>query len=168
LQEKNMRWTVALLGLAIMLLSRPGWAEDAPGSRLFGSWRLVSFQLRIVGEEGAPRETFGPHPFGRIVFTPDHHMAVFISRPDRKPPTDQTEAAALLSSMTAYTGKFMLDGNKFVTAVDGAWNEIYKDTEQVRYFALDGDMLSIRTPEQTSAILPGKRTVVTLVWERER
>jgi hypothetical protein len=159
--------TAALVALAIMLPSRPGLADDDPGARLFGSWRLVSFQTRIVGEEVAPREMFGPHPFGRIVFTPEHYMAVFISRPDRKSATDQAEAAALLSSMLAYTGKFRVEGDKFVTAVDGAWNEIYKGTEQVRYFALDGDKLSIRTPEQNSAIVPGKRTVGTLAWERE-
>jgi hypothetical protein len=87
---------------------------------------------------------------------------VFISRPDLKLSTDQAEAAALLSSMTAYTGKFRVEGDRFVTAVDGAWRST-RATEQVRHFALDGDKLSIRTPEQTSAIVPGKRTVVTLV-----
>ena len=70
--------------------------------------------------------------------------------------------------MTAYTGKFRLDGDKFITSVDGAWNEIYSGTEQVRYFELVGDKLSLRTPEQQSAILIGKRTVATLVWQREQ
>jgi hypothetical protein len=70
--------------------------------------------------------------------------------------------------MTAYTGKFRLDGDKFITSVDGAWNEIYRGAEQVRYFELVGDKLSLRTPEQQSAILIGKRTVATLVWQREQ
>jgi hypothetical protein len=70
--------------------------------------------------------------------------------------------------MTAYTGKFRVEGDKFITTVDGAWNEFYKGTEQVRYFALDGNSLKIRTAEQASAILLGKKTVATLVWERER
>ncbi len=69
--------------------------------------------------------------------------------------------------MTAYTGKFRLDGNKFITQVDGAWNEFYKGSEQVRYFELNGDTLSVRTSEQPSGILIGKRTVATLVWQRE-
>jgi len=70
--------------------------------------------------------------------------------------------------MTSYTGKFRIEGDKFITSVDGAWNEVYKGTEQVRYFELAGDQLVIRTPEQQSGILIGKRTVATLVWERER
>ncbi len=73
-----------------------------------------------------------------------------------------------MSSMTAYTGKFRLEGNKFITTVDGAWNEIYKEHEQVRYFALEGDRLLIRIPEQPSGALPGKRVTGELVWERER
>jgi hypothetical protein len=35
------------------------------------------------------------------------------------------------------------------------------------FFELTGDRLTIRTPEQQSGILIGKRTVATLVWERE-
>lgn len=69
--------------------------------------------------------------------------------------------------MISYTGKFRLEGDKFITQVDGTWNEIYKANEQVRYFAINGDTLSIRTPEMASGVLPGKRVVSTLIWERE-
>jgi hypothetical protein len=47
-------------------------------------------------------------------------------------------------------------------------NEFYEGTEQVRFFVLDGNSLKIRTAEQASAILLGKKTVATLVWVRER
>ena len=163
-----MRRTAVILVLMASVLLRPALGEENASNQLIGSWRLVSFELRIVGEEGTPVRTFGLHPFGRIILTPEHYMIVFISKPDRKPPSNQAEAAMLLSSMAAYTGKFRVEGDKFITAVDGAWNEIYKGTEQVRYFALDGNRLRIRTAEQASAILPGKKTVATLVWERER
>jgi hypothetical protein len=163
-----MRGALAVLAFVVALLVLVAHAEIDNAAPLFGSWRLVSFQLKLIGEDGPPQEVFGSHPFGRIVFAPDHHMSVFISKPDRKPPADQAEAAALLSSMTAYTGRFRLEGDKFITSVDGAWNEYYRGTEQVRFFVLDGDKLSIRTAEQASAIVPGKRTIVTLTWVRER
>ena len=159
-----MRYIVALLTI---FFASSALAEEDTNARLFGSWRLISFQLKVVGEEGEPKDIFGPNPIGRIIFSPEHRVVVFISRADRRPPTSETEAAALLSSMTAYTGKFRLDGNKFITQVDGAWNEVYKGSEQVRYFELIGDRLNIRTPEQQSGILIGKRTIATLVWERE-
>jgi hypothetical protein len=162
-----MRCVTALLALSALLLSRPGLAEDEAASRLVGSWRLVSFQVRFVGEDAAPRDIFGPHPFGRIILTPGHHMMAYLSRPDRKPPANDAEAAALLRSMNAYTGRFRVEGDRFVTTVDGAWTEVFKASEQVRYFTLDGDRLTIRTPEQPSGTMPGKRAVATLVWERE-
>jgi hypothetical protein len=35
--------------------------------------------------------------------------------------------------------------------VDGAWNEIFKAREQIHFFSLSGDRLTIGTPEQPSA-----------------
>jgi hypothetical protein len=40
--------------------------------------------------------------------------------------------------------------------------------EQTRFFKIEGDKLTLRTPEIASAVLPGKRVVGTLTWERER
>jgi hypothetical protein len=96
-----MRYVLALLAI---FLTRSALAED-PSASLFGSWRLISFQLKIVGEEGEPKDIFGPNPIGRIIFSPEHRVVVFISRADRRSPTNESEAAALLASMTAYTGK---------------------------------------------------------------
>jgi hypothetical protein len=143
-------------------------ADEDAGSQLFGSWRLVSYELSVVGEEERPQQVFGPHPLGRLLLMPSHYMAAFISKPDRRPPSNEAEAATLLSSMIAYTGQFRLEGDKFITRVDGAWNEIYKANEQIRYFRIEGDTLTIRTAEMASAVLPGKRVVSTLSWERER
>jgi hypothetical protein len=159
-----IRCIVALLAI---VFARAGSAQEDASGKLFGSWRLISFQLKVVGEDAEPKDIFGPDPIGRIIFSPEHRVVVFISRAGRRPPTSESEAAALLSSMTAYTGKFRLEGDKFITQVDGAWNEFYHGSEQVRYFELTGDKLSIRTPEQPSGILIGKRTVATLVWQRE-
>lgn len=149
-----MRCIVALLAI---FFARAALAEDDMSARLFGSWRLISFQLKVVGEEAEPKDIFGPNPIGRIIFSPEHRVVVFISRAGRRPPTSESEAAALLSSMTAYTGKSRLDGDKFITQVDGPWNEFYKGSEQVRYFELTGDKLSIRTPEQDRPSAIGSR-----------
>jgi Lipocalin-like domain len=101
-------------------------AED-PGARLFGTWRLISFQLKIVGEEGEPKDIFGPNPIGRIIFSPEHRVVVLYREQIDAP---QPMSLALLASMTAYTGKFGLDGDKFITSVDGAWNEIYRGADK--------------------------------------
>ena len=91
-----------------------------------------------------------------------------IARPDRKPATNDADSAAVLKSLMVHTGKFSVDGDKLTTEVDLSWNEILTGTSQVRFFKLEGYKLSIRTVEQASAVLPGKRVVGALNWERER
>jgi Lipocalin-like domain len=90
----------------MLIVGGPAAIAQDLSNQLYGSWRLVSFKAQIVGEDSAPRDVFGPSPFGRLILTPAHTMAAFLSRPDRKPPTDDAEAATLLRSMTAYTGHF--------------------------------------------------------------
>lgn len=160
-----MRYVWLLLAI---LFAWPAAADEDASAKLVGAWRLISFQLHVVGEGSESKDIFGPSPFGRIIFSPEHYVIVLISRPDRHPPSNEADAASLLSSMIAYTGKFRMEGDKFITSVDGAWNEVFKGTEQVRYFDLAGDKLTIRTPEQQSGALIGKRTVATLVFQRER
>jgi hypothetical protein len=63
----------------------PASAEDDPAGRLLGVWRLTSCRARLSGET-APRDLFGPDPFGYIIFTPERRMMAFISRRDRRPP----------------------------------------------------------------------------------
>ena len=53
------------------------------------------------------------------------------------------ERAALLRTMFAYTGRYRLEGNMWVTKVDAAWNPAWDGTDQVRYFVLDGDHLEV-------------------------
>ncbi len=40
--------------------------------------------------------------------------------------------------------------------------------DQTRFYRIEGDKLEIRTPEIASAVLPGKKIVGTLCFERER
>lgn len=153
--------------LAAYCYLQPGLAlaEDT-ARQLAGSWKLNSWTIQIIG--GEVSEPFGPNPKGRAVFTPDAYVAFVIVAANRKPAANDADSAALLKTLMAYTGKFTIDGDKFATKVDISWNELLTGQDQVRFFKLEGDKLSIRTAEQTSAVYPGKRVVGTLTWERER
>jgi hypothetical protein len=140
-------------------------ADDA-AKQLVGSWRLSSWVIQIVGGEAS--EPFGPNPNGRAVFTADGHVAYIIAASNRKPASNNEESAALLKSLLAYTGKFTIDGEKLITKVDISWNELMTGSDTVRFYKLEGDRLSLRTPEQVSAVYVGKKVVGTLIWERER
>ena len=153
--------------LAAYCYLQPGLAlaEDT-ARQLAGSWKLTSWTIQVIDGEAA--QPFGPNPKGRAVFTPDGFSAFMIARPDRKPATNDADSAALLKSLMVHTGKFSVDGDKLTTEVDLSWNEILTGTSQVRFFKLEGYKLSIRTVEQASAVLPGKRVVGALNWERKR
>jgi hypothetical protein len=67
-----------LAALAMLIVGPPAIAQDS-GDQLFGSWRLLSFKAKIIGEDTEPRDVFGPSPFGRLILTPAHTMAAFLS-----------------------------------------------------------------------------------------
>jgi hypothetical protein len=83
---------------------------------------------------------------------------------DREAPDEQ---AAAFRSMIAYTGKFRLEGEKFITEVDVAWNEAWVGTEQVRFWRLEGDRLHIVSAPIPNPNVQGSMMIGTLVWERE-
>ena len=140
-------------------------AEDT-ARQLAGSWKLNSWTIQIIG--GDVTEPFGPNPKGRAVFTPDGYVAFVIAAANRKPAANDGESAALLKTLMVYTGPFTIEDDKFTTKVDISWNELLTGQDQVRFFELQGDKLTIRTAEQASAVYPGKKVVGTLSWERER
>jgi hypothetical protein len=153
--------------LAAYCYLQPGLAlAQDTAKQLAGSWKLKSWTIQIVG--GDFTEPFGPNPKGRAVFTPDGYATFVIVTANRKPAANNEESAALLKTLMAYSGKFTVDGDRFTTKVDISWNELLTGQDQVRFFNLEGDKLSIRTAEQASAVYPGKKVVGTLVWERER
>jgi lipocalin-like protein len=140
-------------------------AEDI-AKQLAGSWKLTAWTIQIVGGDTA--EPFGPNPKGRAIFSPDGYVTFVIAAAGRKPAATDAESTALLKTLLAYSGKFLIDGDKFTTKVDISWNELLTGQDQVRFVKLEGDKLSIRTAEQISAVYPGKKVVGNLVWERER
>lgn len=155
------------LAVAVYCYVAPGPAlAQHTATPLVGSWKLTSWTIQIIG--GDVTEPFGQSPKGRALITPDGYAAFVIAAGNRKPAANDTESAALLKTLMAYTGPFTIEGDKFTTKVDISWNELLTGQDQVRFFKLEGDKLTIRTAEQSSAVYPGKKVVGTLSWERER
>jgi hypothetical protein len=91
-------------------------------------------------------------------------MSLLVSEGRKAPQTDEERSIAY-RSMVAYTGKYAVDGDKWTTSPDVAWNEAWL-TNQVRTFRLDGNRLTVET---APALNPnfGKVVRVILVWQRE-
>jgi Lipocalin-like domain len=141
------------------------WAEEGP---LIGSWKLKQFVREVAGT-GERYDQLGPHPEGVISYSKDGRMSVLLLAGDRvKPmgdiPTDQ-EKVALFQTMIAYAGTYTVDRGKVVHHVDLSWNGARAGTDQVRYFSLQGDTLTIRTAPNKSPI-DGSEGIGILVFER--
>jgi Lipocalin-like domain len=132
-----MRPAIAFAVILTLLTCRPAAAEEDLADKLVGSWRVVSLKLSYINEN-TDQDVLGANPIGRIIYSSDRHFAMFVSHRDRRPARTNADAAALLSSMVAYTGTFRTEGDRAIYTVDGEWNEAYP-REQLRILRLDGD-----------------------------
>jgi hypothetical protein len=98
----------------------------------------------------------GKDPSGYINFTPEGRVFVVFSASDRKPAKTDQERAALLSSLTAYTGKYRVDGNSWITDVEVAWTPEFAGTAQKREFKIADDKLQVLTTWRTNPNFPEK------------
>ena len=155
---------MCVLFLTLFAVSAPLFGANADS--LVGTWKLVSWQ--VIVENKPPRNVFGAHPKGFLILTREGRAIVLTTAQDRRPGMGDAERAALHKSMLAYSGKYRIEGNDFVTAVDVSWNEEWNGTEQKRHFRLEGDKLFIESAPAPSILFPGKTDFRRIVWEREK
>ena len=130
-------------------------AQAISSTSVHGAWQLLSYDV----EEQANGNTFAPmgdNPSGYVIFTAEGRLSFMLSAEGRQPGSNAEERSALLSSMIAYTGTYRLEGDRWITQVDVAWNPEWVGTEQTRYFAIDGDVLTVHTPWRVMPNWPEK------------
>ena len=67
--------------------------------------------------------------------------------------------------MYAYAGTYTLEGDKVVHHVDISWNQAWTGTDLVRFYKLDGNILTITTAPNKS-LVDGREGRGVLVWEK--
>jgi len=160
-----MRSLLLGLGLAFLGFS-PHPRAAVEQNPLVGSWKMVSYQ-RVL-DNGEPQNGLGEHPKGFVILTPEGRAVLLTTADGRKPAASDADRAELWKSMVAYTGKYRIEGNDFITSVDVSWNEVWNGTEQRRHFKIEGDKLILTTSPAPSPIYPGKMYYARVVFEREK
>jgi hypothetical protein len=160
--------SILALAVATSCVACAGFSRAQDAAQLTGTWKLVAWSTKF--DAGDAVEPYGPSPKGRLVLTPDRYWIIILTGANRKAARTTEEKAALLDSMIAYTGRFIVEGDKITTHVDTSSNEIYAgaNQDQMRFFRIEGNKLTIRTPEIASAVRPGQKAVGTITFERER
>jgi len=153
----------ALTLMASVAIAGPMRAAESDA--LIGNWKIVSWQV-VVGNETL--NPFGSHPKGYLILTHEGRAMAINTADSRKAGMGDAERAALHKSMLAYSGKYRIEDDEFITTVDVSWNEIWNGTEQRRHYRIEGDRLLIESAPAPSLLFPGKADFRRIVLEREK
>jgi hypothetical protein len=136
-------------------------------AEILGVWRLVSAQVHMENNDRVI-DVHGQNPLGRVIFEPSGRMMAIVTNSNRVAPTNDVGSAALYRGMTAYTGRYSIQGNVVITKLDVAWHPDWESTEQKRFVELSGDKLTLSTPMQEHPSFPGQMHRAIFIWARER
>jgi hypothetical protein len=135
-----------LAGVALTaLIASAAMADNAP---IVGTWKIQSF-VREVTATGERQDEFGEKPSGYISYQPDGRMFAMLvadnrTKPKRPSPTDE-EKARLFGTLIAYSGTYVVEGDKVTHKIDVSWNQSWTGGDQVRFYKVEGRTLTITT-----------------------
>ena len=164
----NLAWRgepdVQAVGTVFMarLVAQPSFGAD-DSAKVLGTWKLVSQEVEVQAT-GQKEPAMGEKPTGYAVFTPEGRVFFILTGEARKTARTDQERADLLSTLVAYTGTYRVEGDKWTTKVEVAWNPEWVSTEQTRSYKLDGDRLKVLSPWRLMPNWPDKgmtRSILT-------
>ena len=161
-----MTKAIGTVSAILLTLSAPvAFAADNP---LIGTWKLKSY-VREVAATGERYNERGEHPSGYLGYAADGRMYAIITWENRTAPRDvvptDEERIKLFSTMISYAGTYTFDAEKVIHHVDISWNQNWTGTDQVRFYKLDGDTLTI-TSALSRNFTDGREGRSILVWDR--
>lgn len=120
-----------------------------------GTWTLKAF---LIESPQGVRSDWGTQAQGMLIYSPSGHMSVSINKAVENDPS-QSEAENVLDSILFYSGTYSIEGNVIRHQVTNASNPARIGKEMIRYAELDGDTLTLTTPQESFG-----RAI--LVWRR--
>ena len=135
-------------------------------SAVVGVWRLLRYTLEFK-DESPPTKLFGDDPPGYLIFTPKGRMAAVIEAADRNWGTTDAERGALFLSTIAYAGTYRIEGDRWITKVEASWSPLLRETEQVRFYEIQGEQLLVTSPWAPDPRTPERGdSRAVLAWQK--
>jgi hypothetical protein len=161
---KERRMRAALSCLCLLLLCVPPAVGD-DRDKLVGVWKIGSAIVEDI-KTHEQKPLYGGNPHGYLILLATGRMMALLTSEERKAPQTDEERSIAYRSMVAYSGKYTVEGDTWITRPDVAWNPAFL-VDQVRHFRVEGDKLYVETAPQMNPNF-GKVVRVILVWEREK
>ena len=135
--------------------------------RIEGVWKLKKYSRRFLDNNEVCNDML---PQAYILYTPGGFMMSITVEENRAPPagevlTDAERVRLFKSIISAYSGRYTVDGDTVIHDVEMSWNESWTGTRQVRKFAVNGDELVIETTPRTAGT-DTRQFINTLTWQR--
>lgn len=159
-----LKTTFAAISLLLLSMS-PALADD--DDKILGVWKLQTWET-VFQDTGERKALYGTNPPGFVIFTPEGRMMALLTAEGRKAPKTDADRAAAFRDMFAYSGIYRLEEGRWVTKVDVSWNEALTGTEQVRFYLLEGDKLTVTTAWAPSLNFEGRIVQGILTWVKVR
>jgi hypothetical protein len=157
----STRWPILIVAGGVLASAQPSIADDR--DQVTGFWKLVSYVVEVQAT-GQTEPVMGQHPTGYVNFSREGRVMFILTGEGRKPAKTAEERAGLLATLVAYTGTYRIEGDKWITKVDVAWNPEWVGTEQARNFKIEDERLHVLTPWRVMPNWPEKgmqRSIVT-------
>jgi hypothetical protein len=161
------------LAAALFAITLPGALAaraDTARDDFVGSWDLVAVENRA--SDGGVERPFGDQPRGRITYTADGFLSAHVMHAERAAFATQglysgtpAEKAAAYDSYIAYYGTYGVDpaAGTVTHRITGSLFPNWSGSSQTRFYAFDGDTLTLSTPPMEN---DGRTLTVHVVWRR--
>ena len=158
---------IAALGLVLAISSTNALAQQK--SPLVGTWHVTSAQL-LMSDTNEVLRPYGEHPIGYLQYSPGGHMVTFLSTATAKRGagayTDADRVDIFEGILAAYAATYRVEGNKVIHHVVASWYPERIGRDQIRFFEVDGNRLTIKTEPRRALNWDGREYVATLTFER--
>ncbi len=113
-------------------------------NQIIGTWLLERFLIESPQNE---QRDWGRNSQGLLIYTSSGHMSVSINRDVEK--KSAVEAQNYFDSILFYSGTFAVDGETVKHQVTQASNPTRIGKEQIRYAKLEGNILTLTSPDES-------------------
>jgi hypothetical protein len=145
--------------ILVLLIASPTLGQQS----VVGTYKIISHDVQYT--DGTAIKVMGKAPHGYLVLTPTRYLT-FYTADNRKFGTSVADKAALLDTLSGWSGAYRIEGGKIIIAVDVSWTEVWTGKDQVRNWKLSGNRLTLTSDPAPDPREPSKTHVVQTVWEK--